>query len=108
MNSEKYIRLDVSSGNDLSCGPGFQRQVSNRSILETQAATILEFLAGLRGTLWVTFEERNLGRLAIRFAQAACGPLDRVQSAEERSSQTIWSRFQLDLGQPPMLDIKAL
>jgi hypothetical protein len=66
MNSEKYIRLDVSSGNDLSRGPGFQRQVSNRSILETQAATILEFLAGLRGTLWVTFEERNLGRLAIR------------------------------------------
>src|SRR5438445_4918203 len=27
------------------------------SILETQAATILEFFAGLRGTLWVTFEE---------------------------------------------------
>src|SRR5947207_15678812 len=26
-------------------------------ILETQAATILEFFAGLRGTLWVTFEE---------------------------------------------------
>ena len=27
------------------------------SILETKAATILEFLAGLRGTLFVTFEE---------------------------------------------------
>src|SRR5438876_403755 len=27
------------------------------SILETQAATILQFFAGLRGTLWVTFEE---------------------------------------------------
>jgi hypothetical protein len=27
------------------------------SILETQAATILEFFAGLRGTFWVTFEE---------------------------------------------------
>jgi hypothetical protein len=26
-------------------------------ILETQAATILEFFAGVRGTLWVTFEE---------------------------------------------------
>ncbi len=26
-------------------------------ILETKAATILEFLAGLRGTLFVTFEE---------------------------------------------------
>jgi transposase len=27
------------------------------SILETKAATILQFFAGLRGTLWVTFEE---------------------------------------------------
>jgi hypothetical protein len=27
------------------------------SILETEAATILQFFAGLRGTLWVTFEE---------------------------------------------------
>jgi transposase len=27
------------------------------SILETKAAAILEFFAGLRGTLWVTFEE---------------------------------------------------
>jgi hypothetical protein len=30
------------------------------SILETQAATILEFFAGLRGTLSVTFEEGTL------------------------------------------------
>jgi hypothetical protein len=27
------------------------------SILETKAATVLQFFAGLRGTLWVTFEE---------------------------------------------------
>jgi len=27
------------------------------SIVETKAATLLEFLAGLRGTLAVTFEE---------------------------------------------------
>jgi hypothetical protein len=27
------------------------------SILETKAATILQFFAGLRGTLWVTFEK---------------------------------------------------
>jgi hypothetical protein len=26
-------------------------------VLETKAATILQFFAGLRGTLWVTFEE---------------------------------------------------
>src|SRR6478735_7398433 len=32
-------------------------KVVMESILETKAATILEFFAGLRGTLWVTFEE---------------------------------------------------
>ena len=26
------------------------------SLIETKAATILEFLQGLKGTLWVTFE----------------------------------------------------
>ena len=31
------------------------------SILETKAATILEFFAGLRGTLSVTFEEGTWG-----------------------------------------------
>jgi len=32
------------------------------SIIETKAATILQFMAGLRGSLHVTFEE-GLGRL---------------------------------------------
>ena len=36
------------------------------SILETKAVTILQFFAGLRGTLWVTFEEETLRRLAVR------------------------------------------
>jgi len=34
-----------------------RRKVIIESILETKAATILEFFAGLRGTLSVTFEE---------------------------------------------------
>src|SRR5437016_8590977 len=29
------------------------------SIIETQSATILEFVRGLRGSLWVTFEEET-------------------------------------------------
>src|SRR5262245_37234652 len=32
-------------------------KVVMESILETKAATILQFFAGLRGTLWVTLEE---------------------------------------------------
>ena len=35
------------------------------SILETKAATILQFLGGLRGSLLVTFEERNFCRLVV-------------------------------------------
>jgi hypothetical protein len=38
------------------------------SILETKAATILEFFAGLRGTLAVTFEEGTWAALAPRSA----------------------------------------
>ena len=46
-----------SSSNDLGSGDGFQGKVVMESILETKAATILEFFAGWRGTLLVTFEE---------------------------------------------------
>jgi hypothetical protein len=35
----------------------FMGKLIMESILETKAATILEFVAGLRGTLSVTFEE---------------------------------------------------
>ena len=35
----------------------FRGKVVMESILETKAATILEFFAGLRGTVSVTFEE---------------------------------------------------
>jgi hypothetical protein len=44
-------------------------KVVMESILETKAATILEFFAGLRGTLSVTFEEGTWAGLALRSAQ---------------------------------------
>jgi hypothetical protein len=40
-------------------------KVIMESILETKASTILEFFAGLHGTLSVTFGRRGLGRLAV-------------------------------------------
>ena len=46
-----------SSGNDLGSGDGFQGQVSHGIHLGNESATILEFFAGLHGTLLVTFEE---------------------------------------------------
>src|SRR3989442_5173382 len=57
MIGEKYIGLDVHQATIYVAVMDSKGKVVMESILETQAATILEFFAGLRGTLWVTFEE---------------------------------------------------
>lgn len=57
MNSEKYIGLDVHQATISVAVLDATGKLIMESILETKAATILEFLAGLRGTLSVTFEE---------------------------------------------------
>ena len=57
MNSEKYIGLDVHQATISVAVMDSKGKLIMESILETKAATILEFLAGLRGTLSVTFEE---------------------------------------------------
>ena len=57
MNSEKYIALDVHQATTSIAVMDSSGKVVMESIVETKAATILEFFAGLRGTLSVTFEE---------------------------------------------------
>ena len=57
MNSEKYIGLDVHQATISVAVMDAKGKVVMESILETKATTILEFFAGLRGTLSVTFEE---------------------------------------------------
>ena len=57
VNSEKYIGLDVHQATISIAVMDSTGKVVMESILETKASTILEFLAGLRGTLSVTFEE---------------------------------------------------
>ena len=57
MNSEKYIGLDVHQATTSIAVMDSTGKVVMESILETKAATILEFFAGLRGTLSVTLEE---------------------------------------------------
>src|SRR5258707_3577217 len=56
MSSEKYIGLDVHQAT-ISVVMDSQGKIVMESILETKASTMLEFLAGLRGSLFVTFEE---------------------------------------------------
>src|SRR6202045_3363052 len=57
MDSEKYIGLDVHQASIVVAVMDSAGKLVMESILETKAATILQFFAGLRGTLWVTFEE---------------------------------------------------
>jgi hypothetical protein len=57
VNSEKYIGLDVHQATISVAVMDSRGKVVMESILETKATTILEFFAGLRGTLSVTFEE---------------------------------------------------
>src|SRR5450631_560852 len=57
MTGKKYIGLDVHQATISVAVMDPMGKVVMESILETKAATILEFFAGLRGTLSVTFEE---------------------------------------------------
>ena len=57
MNSEKYIGLDVHQATIVVAVTDSTGKLVMESIVETEAATILQFFAGLRGTLSVTFEE---------------------------------------------------
>src|SRR6266550_2410387 len=89
VNSEKYIGLDVHQATISVAVMDSRGKVVMESILETKASTILEFFAGLRGTLSVTFEEgtwrrRNLGGLAVRSAQAPRCQSRSLQSTQER------------------------
>jgi len=57
MSQEKYIGTDVHQATisvALMDGSG---KLIMECLLETKAATIVEFMQGLRGTLAVTFEE---------------------------------------------------
>jgi len=57
MKQEKYIGMDVHQATISVAVMDCQGKLIMECILETKAATILEFLHGLRGSLSVTFEE---------------------------------------------------
>src|ERR1700747_1104980 len=57
MNSEKYVGRAVHQAAISAAVMDSQGKVVMESILETKASTLLEFFAGLRGSLYVTFEE---------------------------------------------------
>jgi transposase len=57
MKQEKYIGMDVHQATISVAVMDSSGKLIMECILETKAATILEFIQGLHGSLWVTFEE---------------------------------------------------
>ena len=57
MNDAKYIGLDVHQATISATVLDSTGKLVMESILETKAATILQFIHGVRGSLHVTFEE---------------------------------------------------
>src|SRR6202521_2069229 len=57
MNSTKYIGMDVHKEATTIAVMNAAAKLVMESIAETKAATIVQFLEGLRGDLYVTFEE---------------------------------------------------
>ena len=57
MSQEKYIGLDVHQATISAAVRDGSGKLLMECLLETKAATILEFIQGLRGTLSLTFEE---------------------------------------------------
>ncbi len=57
MDSKKYIGLDVHQATISVAVRDTAGKLVMESIIETKAATILELIQGIHGSLWVTFEE---------------------------------------------------
>ena len=57
MDRTKYIGMDVHQASIYIAVRDASGKLVMESLIETKAATILEFLQGLKGTFWVTFEE---------------------------------------------------
>src|ERR1022692_3379619 len=57
MDNRKYIGMDVHQASISIAVSDAAGKVLMECIIETKAVTILEFIQGLRGSLWVIFEE---------------------------------------------------
>ena len=63
MSQEKYIGMDVHQATISVAVMDAGGKLIMESLLETKAATIVDFIQGLRGSLSLTFEEGTSKRL---------------------------------------------
>src|SRR5262250_3607148 len=57
MDSKKYIGMDVHQASISIAIRDAAGKLVAESVIATKTATILEFIRGIQGTLWITFEE---------------------------------------------------
>jgi transposase len=57
MNNVKYIGIDVHQATSVFAVMNQKGKIVGEAVLETKPATIIDFLKGQRGTVWITFEE---------------------------------------------------
>src|ERR1700675_1988771 len=57
MDCKKYIGMDVHQASISIAVRDATGKVVAESVIETKAATILAFIRGIQGSLWITFEE---------------------------------------------------
>src|SRR5437867_11492478 len=87
MNQEKYIGMDVHDATISAAVKNAEGKLLMECVLETKAATILEFMQGLRGTLALTFEEGTLAAWLHDLFKAPCQPVGGLRSAQERADE---------------------
>jgi hypothetical protein len=86
MNIEKHIALDVHQATISVAVMDSAGKIEMECILETKAATILQFFAGIRGTPSVTFEEGTWAAWLCDLLKPHVAKLVGLHSAEERAA----------------------
>ncbi len=83
MDSTKYIGMDVHKETISIAVMNCSGKLVMESILETKAATLLQFIQGLRGNLQVTLEEGTWAAWLYELLQPHVTKVTGVESAEE-------------------------
>ena len=87
MDCKKYIGMDVHQANISIAVRDATGKVVVESIIETKAATILGFIRGIQGSLWIIFEEGTSAAWLYDLLKPHVHQSDRLRSAEERSAE---------------------
>ena len=84
MNDTKYIGLDVHQATISAVVLDWTGKLVMECVLETKAATILQFIHGLRGSLHVTFEEGTYAAWPATSGSFSLGQRTSLSAARSR------------------------